>query len=932
MSMSSLPSYLATPALAASLLALLAVVFASAASAAVWTESESWNESGGEVLSVAVAPDGLSIVTGAADGTVRIRNIATGRSSVLLGHMSSVNDVAYDPEGVFVVSASKDRTLRIWDVGTRRMRRELRGTRTAATAVAVDSKRNVIVSGGSDNVVRFFDAVSGRRLREYSVRGRQGLVCDLLVDAGGDMVLVSGGPFDATSLRIHGVNIETAAYMNERYVVAEGEAAAGMIAASADGRTFALGGSAGVLSLWAPGIAARRSTGHVGPINGVAVTPDGQLAATAGQDQTVRIWDVASGAKVAQLLGHSKSVNGVAFAPDGSWLVSVSSDRTARLWRPGAAVVEGSGTVSETVDGALAESTAQTQPPSPGPVEAPARQDAESKLERFREEFVPTESDPLDAGVVRFQEGRYVEAILYLERATMEHPEAGAPYGLLAIALWNAGLAEQASAAVGRATQLGLDISVPRSVRIYRAEEARSKEFLRSAFSARIAREFDKALADCAQALLRTPQNRNARELGVAVFDSMLESASGGKDALLERRQAWTDLGVGYTLLQEGDYQAAISQLQTATRRDDSLIEAHKWLACAAVSSGQERLARDALTRALELEPDLALATPLAAVALPLLGELRAQSGSVEAGKPEQEGMVYVAANRAEATAQTGSLPAASTPALYTLSPGVYSIRVRAEHHEPYSETITVEDGQTHVVRAVLVHQTQLRVTSPQAGVTIRVKPLGRSESAPMFIGDIPHGPYELTASRKGYKSGNRSIALKQNVLTEVDIRLMPRSNVTLAMLSTVPGLGQYYAGRSKLSALFLLGTVGTAAAAAAVHYTYYTAAAADYDEAYGRYTQARSLPEIRGAWEDAGSRYDEVNRWSGLRRAAAVAAGALWTANILHSLVAGPVKAPPSELGAAPRVSGAETARQRTLVVPQLYADATGLALHGTF
>lgn len=66
----------------------------------------------------------------------------------------------------------------------------------------------------------------------------------------------------------------------------------------------------------------------------VAVSPNGQLIATAGTDHVVRIWDVDSGRELRALHGHTGNVYSVAFSPDGRWLASGSRDRTARVWDP----------------------------------------------------------------------------------------------------------------------------------------------------------------------------------------------------------------------------------------------------------------------------------------------------------------------------------------------------------------------------------------------------------------------------------------------------------------------------------------------------------------------------------------------------------------------------------------------------------------------
>ena len=57
----------------------------------------------------------------------------------------------------------------------------------------------------------------------------------------------------------------------------------------------------------------------------VAVSPDGTLVATAGQDGTARIWDSRTGRLVHDLTGHTGPVVAVRFSPDGTVVASVES-------------------------------------------------------------------------------------------------------------------------------------------------------------------------------------------------------------------------------------------------------------------------------------------------------------------------------------------------------------------------------------------------------------------------------------------------------------------------------------------------------------------------------------------------------------------------------------------------------------------------------
>ena len=77
---------------------------------------------------------------------------------------------------------------------------------------------------------------------------------------------------------------------------------------------------------------ARILKGHRSLVTHVAFSPDSRLLASSSCDETVKLWNVATGEIVTTLEGHHEFVWRVAFSPDGRRLASAGKDGTIRIW------------------------------------------------------------------------------------------------------------------------------------------------------------------------------------------------------------------------------------------------------------------------------------------------------------------------------------------------------------------------------------------------------------------------------------------------------------------------------------------------------------------------------------------------------------------------------------------------------------------------
>ena len=275
------------------------------------------------VFSLAISPDGHTLVSGSGDNTIKIWQLSTGRElRTLTGHSSYVLSLAISPDGQTLVSGSNDNKIKIWQLITGGELRTLTGHSQMVCSLAISPDGQTLVSC---NMIKIWELSTGQEL--CTLTGHSEGVYSLAISPDGQ-TLVSGSG-DST------IKIWQLSTGQELRTLTGHSSDVIAVAISPDGETLVSGSSDKTIKIWqlSTGQELRTLTGHSYTVASLAISPDGQTLVSGSGDSTIKIWQLSTGQELCTLTGHSGVVTSVAISPDGQTLVSGSLDGTIKIWR-----------------------------------------------------------------------------------------------------------------------------------------------------------------------------------------------------------------------------------------------------------------------------------------------------------------------------------------------------------------------------------------------------------------------------------------------------------------------------------------------------------------------------------------------------------------------------------------------------------------------
>jgi WD40 repeat protein len=307
------------------------------------------------------------------------------------GHMLPIVGIAFTPDGRQLVSASEDKTIRVWDLATGKTVRTLRGESTPgiqgkiyAMALSPDGKWLAVGGWNSDQSaynefgIRLYDFGSGRLVTRLESKN---FLAYNLAFSPDSRYLISGNVTNASVFagiwdveqrqRKHNLSSRTTAvgFMPDgaravtnssngpmvwrvadglEILWGEGHSASVVSLAVASDGTIASGDESGEIRLWGPGsmyyrrsqlpdVPSRVLARQGSSADNLGFSPDGKtLLACAGGapgGHGCQIYDLASGQAIVTYSGHDSAVTATAISPDGRWAATAGgANNEIHLW------------------------------------------------------------------------------------------------------------------------------------------------------------------------------------------------------------------------------------------------------------------------------------------------------------------------------------------------------------------------------------------------------------------------------------------------------------------------------------------------------------------------------------------------------------------------------------------------------------------------
>lgn len=276
-------------------------------------------------VSLAYLQDGTMLAVAQDDGSIQLRNAASGAPvRTYVAALGVPGVVAASPDGRWLAFSAENFTIQIWDVEKNTFLAELSGHVDAIIALAFSPDGKRLASASRDQTALLWDAASGQVLKNLSKAANEPLALAFAPDNG--RLAVADGAGGIRNWEPS--NLQEIAYIPTR------DQPVSALAYSPDGKWFAVGGEQGFLSLW--DVSGKRADRLLpdapDTVHAIAFSPDSKWLIVAGSGASLQVWDVETAQLTKRYDGVNHQTYALALTPDGQHIAASGIDGKLTVW------------------------------------------------------------------------------------------------------------------------------------------------------------------------------------------------------------------------------------------------------------------------------------------------------------------------------------------------------------------------------------------------------------------------------------------------------------------------------------------------------------------------------------------------------------------------------------------------------------------------
>jgi len=269
-----------------------------------------------DIWQLILSPDGKTLASASADGTVKLWNAETGNLLQTLQHNDQVWEITFNSTGSQLLSASLDRNARLWSVDNGDLLATFPHQKEVYSVIFVE---NLIVSADAGGIIKIWE----NKREKMVLNAHRSAIHKLTLSPDSKGFLSASQDFTAKLWDFNGKTLQTfkshQASVNTAIFSPNGKL---ILTASADHQAILWDAQTGKLL---------KKLEFNDEINGTLFNSQGTQILLFGASKTAQLWDL-NGTLLKTFL-HDQPLTSAQFNADSSQILTVSEDSTLKIWK-----------------------------------------------------------------------------------------------------------------------------------------------------------------------------------------------------------------------------------------------------------------------------------------------------------------------------------------------------------------------------------------------------------------------------------------------------------------------------------------------------------------------------------------------------------------------------------------------------------------------